>query len=395
MSRAAALRAAAAPLLAAALLLLPRSAAAFSVGTGFSDWCHERITVDAYDDEFWRFPRERIPLPDDEVWRDLADALDDRFGLPAEEPEYRFVFLSLVIGVRHPDTEGHSIANPGALRTAHASPESQYPHALRAPADDGPAGDLSALAGARAALEAELEQARAALALPAADQIRPATIYLEFYGWVDVPVWAPAWHVGVALHVLQDSYTHTLRSADLRTVLHVLNYADAIAGGLDEARDGLPHSKAMDRCTGDAAPLAEAATAASIDFLIAVREELGFGRGGVIAAVLDERLAWQPGCDAGNAYCGTPWLTLARREPTRPYLEEALGCSAAPFALPIGAGGPANGRAALLPLLLGGAALLAARGRAAARRRRYWMPSSSTSKTSMPAGAPGRVGLSP
>ena len=67
------------------------------------------------------------------------------------------------------------------------------------------------------------------------------------------------------MHTLQDCHSHTLRSADVRTVFTVLNYIDAVAGRLDEARDGMAHSDTLDDCErAELAPVVARAAATSL-----------------------------------------------------------------------------------------------------------------------------------
>jgi hypothetical protein len=58
---------------------------------------------------------------------------------------------SVVVGVRAPDSEGHSVTDMANLRALQAdrSREGQYVHALRAAGDDGIPGDLAAVTGRR------------------------------------------------------------------------------------------------------------------------------------------------------------------------------------------------------------------------------------------------------
>jgi hypothetical protein len=50
-----------------------------------------------------------------------------------------------------------------------------------------------------------------------------------------------------ALHAGEDSFTHTLRTPDMHGIVHVMNYAEAVGGTLEEERDGLAHSSARRR----------------------------------------------------------------------------------------------------------------------------------------------------
>jgi hypothetical protein len=156
------------------------------------------------------------------------------------------------------------------------------------------------------------------------------------------------------MHTVQDCYSHTLRSADARAVYSVLNYIEAVEGNLDEARDGMAHSDTLDDCdkpeltplvaraVGVSSALATAtvALATSSDTTL-----LDAGFGACIASDTDTtRCEWmyynpacQPDnqppdvtacCSMANAYCGSPFLIVAREKLTQPYLKEVLSCAA-------------------------------------------------------------------
>ena len=153
-----------------------------------------------------------------------------------------------MVGIRLPDTGGHSVANLDDPRREQIdpSPDSQHLHCLRAPAEDGFAGDTSVLRGSEALMRQELSDA--AMALGNGQLHTSAPLYLDFYGQLEVEVDEASYLIGRAMHTLQDCYAHTLRSADARTVYSVLNYVEAVAGNLDEARDGMAHSDTLDDC---------------------------------------------------------------------------------------------------------------------------------------------------
>ncbi len=205
--------------------------------------------------------------------------------------------------------------------------------------------------------------------------------FVDHYGQVEVPVALTAWHLGRALHAMQDAHAHMLWNADVSHVVHVLNYVEAVDGTLKASRDGIAHSGALDDCDRDAVqPMVDRArgrsralTQAMAAFL--VQGDLApFERG--IAACDDMAtdpnlcgwLIYNPACeaairagdegamaasccDASNDYCDSPYLSTAKEEPAGPY----LGCVARP-----GGGGAAGGLALLL-----GLGLLARRRRAA------------------------------
>ena len=157
---------------------------------------------------------------------------------------------------------------------------------------------------------------------------------------------------------MQDCYSHTLRSADVRTVFTVLNYIDAVAGRLDEARDGMAHSDTLDDCgRADIVPLVERAAAVSLALARSAAALARTGDGTLLAKGFGacptgetdiascESIYYQPDCmptaqppstagccSQSNAYCGTPYLTIAREKLTQPYVAQILGCAVAPRA---------------------------------------------------------------
>lgn len=318
--------------LVASLLGLCAPATAFTIQSGFSDGCHESLIVTAYRDYLSTLTPTDVPIPESEEWRKLSEALRDDLRFEFRNEEQRLVLISLLVGVREPDTNGHSLLNLTELREAHMSPNGQYEHALRAPQDDGPAGDVAAVEGTRALILERIGRARASRSRPPAEQIVRTSIYIDFYGKVDVEVWEPAFRLGQASHALQDSFAHMIRSDDLRRVIHVANYLDAIVGGHDEARDGLAHSDRLDDCTGATAPIYAAAREATIALMLAaVRADFPDVRGVVGPTpeeVLDQWLTFEPGCGAANDYCESFWAKLAREKLTGPYLSTFFGCRA-------------------------------------------------------------------
>ena len=142
------------------------------------------------------------------------------------------------------------------------------------------------------------------------------------------------------MHTLQDCYAHTLRSADARTVYTVLNYIEAVEGNLDEARDGMAHSDALDDCEKpEVAPLVARAAAVSAALATATVAlatsadttllDAGFGAcaAGETETATCEWMHYNPACQpdaqppdvaaccsTANAYCGSPFLTVAREK---------------------------------------------------------------------------------
>lgn len=352
------------------LLALPLTARAYNLDTVTSESCHERITTEALDQLVGIIDQAPgLTVPDDSLVRRLLANV----ALPGTEnlgEEARYFLLSIIVGVRSPDTEGHSTLNLGALRRVHADPDArgQYAHALRGLADDGVAGDLTAIEGTRAVIRDELMAAAAAFQTR---MLVEKPFFVDHYGQVDVLVSLSAWHLGRALHAMQDAHAHMLWNEDVSHVVHVLNYVDAVDGTLKASRDGLAHSGALDECDRDSVqPMVERArgrsralTQAMAAFLL--RGDMAPFERGIAecddmatdpdlcgwliynppceAAIEagDEAMMAQVCCDASNAYCESPYLSTAKQKPAGPY----LGCVARP-----GGGGPAGALALLLVL---------------------------------------------
>jgi hypothetical protein len=309
-----------------ALLALGPPAAAYQITSAFTNPCHEAISLAAYNNMLGDIDTSQVPLPKSEVWQKLARRIQQSLGVQLPTPQDELVLVSLVIGTRAPDTDGHSIANFVQLRAIHlAQGEEQYHHALRAPDDDDEAGNAAAIAGTRAWIKEISRRVSASLQRPPDQQIVRVTIFLDFYGRFEVEVWEPAFLLGVAAHALQDTFTHMLRSRDTRTVFHVLNYADPVAGEYDETRDGLAHSDALDDCseTGPVRELARSAATATEDLFRAMRAEIRENKQGELDAMLAKWLTLKPGCTIDNNYCDCPWLDTAKRKLSGPYLCQA------------------------------------------------------------------------
>lgn len=360
--------------------LLPTSAPAYSLVTSVSESCHEAQTfgasalfLEAFDGDF------DVDVPTDRVIRRLMEVVAAEMP-PGLTDEELFIVLSVVVGVRSPDTEGHSTLNLSALRRLHADPDpiGQYAHALRASADDGLDGDLIAIAGTKDVIRAELDNALAEIGDAPTFPMRVGkrAFVVDHYDPLQVKVALAPYYIGRALHALQDAHAHMLRAGDrYEHIIHVTNYIDAVNGHLDDARDGLAHSGALDDCTrDDVMPIAEQAKLRSVELVRAFDDYLHTGSWAALDrglsacrddATRPESCGWieyLPACLAaieasdGNAqaaHCCTadngvcidryPVVAIAMEEPAGPY----LGCAAAPE-------GPAPTVLWLLPLVFAG-----------------------------------------
>ena len=277
-------------------------------------------------------------MPTGSNWKDVSRAVLQSVGIETDGRSdiERFLLMSLIVGVRFPDTDGHSIMNLDTLRLVHSDPSAlgTYSHCVRGPEDDYQEGDAAAVAGARMFVLELIEKARESIEGPAKERIIRQGVYLDFYGLFETEVFAPFFYVGKATHVLQDCFSHTVRSEadELRKIVHVVNYVDAISKHYDEERDGLAHSDFMDNCReSDLAPIVEAAGHSTSEFLKASADALEEGDNTAVMKVLDDWVSLKPGCDFDNDMCGNQrMLNLARRNPTQPYFQKYLGCSTLP-----------------------------------------------------------------
>ena len=304
------------------------TAHAYEVETPVSDPCHERATltaaIEAGVDEA---AFADIALPADDTWAELQPLW--RIHVPGTlEPEQAFVLHSMYVGVRAPDTGGESVTNPRNARIWHRS-EGANPHCTRKPHDDGEVDDR-VVDRCREVVRAQLDAMADALRLAPSEQIRKMPFTIDFYGEIEVDVWLPGYHLGRALHSVQDSFSHSIRSDDVHRIWHVLNFDDALTRDYDEERDGLAHSGALDRCDGATDPIYDTAIQASADVVAACMADgdaLQHPGDGVVTTLLERWMRYEPGCGHGAGYCDSPWLELARTDPTAPLLG---GCAVAP-----------------------------------------------------------------
>jgi len=346
--------------LAIALVLFAASlsgrAWAWSVGTGATDPCHEEMSGDAYAAAPLPLDFDAIALPLDDTWAELAELALGQLGVDPKsmDEEERFVLVSLWAGVRAPDTRGHSAFDLTSLRIIHADPsvEGQYVHGTRRRQDDGAAGNAATLEGTRQLFLDRLERALVALERPPKERFRTTRIYMDFYGEVALRLWAPAYHLGHAVHTLQDTFSHAIRieSAGFTRIAHAMNYLEAIDGDLEESRDGLAHSDTFDMCREEEMqPVVAAAVRATEDLFGAFGDRASGADAAALESFVEDWMTLEPGCDIDNDYCGqTHWVELARKTATEPYVEGIFGCSTA---LP-GWRDPSRAVGALLILML-------------------------------------------
>ncbi len=87
--------------------LFTQRATGYSIGTAFSAPCHERVTAAAFAQTPWLWasaiePRRALDAA-------VGAALLAQVGVAVEGDARTFALMSLIVGVRAPDTEGRSL----------------------------------------------------------------------------------------------------------------------------------------------------------------------------------------------------------------------------------------------------------------------------------------------
>lgn len=295
------------PLLAA----LASPAHAWQIESPATTGCHERITAKAI--QIAGFPGgEPPPLASDYERRVIHD-VPFSFPIAGSEDPWN---LALLVGVRNVDIEDHDPIDVAALSSVHNDPAKQDEHCLRHIEDDDSAGNAVARMRCKAFILSEIE-----LALGSGDEIDLGLITevrtsLKFRDEIKIKIQNYGFHVGRALHGLQDGYTHTFRNPETFQIRTVLNWIEGnIGSDYVEARDGHEHVGGIDDCTRtDAYSVAreEQATEASRAVLAALADSTG-GRDGRlqrVSAILDEKLQGEEGCTLENSYCDAPELEI-------------------------------------------------------------------------------------
>lgn len=310
----------------AGLTLGSSLASAYQIETIATTNCHERITAAAVVSA--GFPDGATPPASTDY--DNRVISDVPFSFPFDEKNPWM--LAVLVGVRNNDIEDRAPIDVASLSAIHNDPLKQMEHCLRHVEDDGTPGDAVARDRCKEFVLAELEAALGPSDTLDLTSTVEVTTNLKFRDEFDINIQRYGFHVGRALHGLQDGYTHTLRNPESWEIRHVLNWIEGNIGkNYVESRDGHEHIGGVDDCSvaDDATREREAeATMASTMLLEALADGEG-GRAGRLArasAVLDSVLVQESGCTLENAYCDAPELSLA-------------GCSAGGAAagwLPIG-----------------------------------------------------------
>ncbi len=296
----------------------PRLAHAYTISSAITAGCHEKITTEAL-----RAVRldltSAAPIPADRNDRALIDDLDftpatDMTDLGA---------AALLVGVRDNDLKGRASTELSQLALVHGDPSAQREHCLRNSHEKEPDGSATAVADCRAFILERVAQALEGLdattSTPDPAKRTSLPVYLALRHRVDALLPTYYVRIGQAIHAVEDSFTHTYRTADSMQITVVADWVDEANGNLVEATDGPPHSSEMDRCDDPDDPRRqkrELATEAATAILRTTLDpnQTNDQKMAAVEVILDKYLSYAPGstlgypegCTLANKWCAAP-----------------------------------------------------------------------------------------
>jgi hypothetical protein len=255
---------------------------------------------------------------------------------------------TLLIGVRDNDLKGRSSADTTYLGAVHGDPNNQDEHCLRSAGQDEPGGTESALIACRTYIRGRVAEALDGLdasGLPDTTRRTTLPLYLALRGRVHASLPTYYLRMGQAIHALEDSFTHTYRTADGMKVTVALNWIDDSTRTLVESRDGPGHVSELDACDDADALRAGRRLLATEAAVALLRETLDTTMSKdqkmtATDAVLSRYLSTSPGCTFDNGWCNAPERQYKNASQT------GLSCSST------GGAGLLAGAVALLALIL-------------------------------------------
>ena len=294
------------------LMARPKSADAYTISTIVTAGCHEKVTTDAF-----RAVRldpataaTAAPLPADSNDRALIDDLE---FTPANDMT-DLGGATLLVGVRDNDLKGRDSMDLSQLPLVHGDPGAQREHCLRGANEQEPGGSEAAVLDCRAFIIERVGQALDGLdatGMPDPTNRTSLPLYLALRHGVNALL--PTYYVrmGQAVHAVEDSFTHTYRTADGMQITVVLDWVDEANGNLVEAIDGPPHSSEMDRCD-DPDPLRAQRRALATEAATAVLRttldpsQTNEQKINAVGVILDNYVSYSPGCTFDNNWCDAP-----------------------------------------------------------------------------------------
>ncbi len=285
------------------------AASAYTISNVLSTGCHEQISSQAL-----RTVRLELanagPLP---LTNDEQAFVDDvQFTPDADMKDLGGA--TFLVSVRDNDLKGLSSSDLSALALVHGNPDGQEEHCLRAADQKEPGGSAAAVTACRAFIHQRAMEAIAGLdsaGKPDLNNRTVLTLYLSIRGPADIPL--PTYYVkiGQAIHAIEDSFTHTYRTADEMKITVVLDWLDLVNGTLVESRDGPGHATALDRCD-DADAIRTTRHQLAIDASAAILRgtldpsKTAAEKLAAVDATLDKYLSYSPGCTFDNQWCNAP-----------------------------------------------------------------------------------------
>jgi hypothetical protein len=306
------------------LLGIPGSTGAYTISSLVTSGCHEALTASALRVVRLDVPNA-APLPSTSQERALINDLQ----FTPDRDMTDLGGATFLIGARDNDLKGRSSDDLAYLGAVHGDPNNQGEHCLRSAGQDEPGGTAAAVETCRAYIRGKVAEAIDGLGANGAPDPGLRTslpLYLALRGRVQALLPTFYVRIGQATHALEDSFSHTYRTADAMQITVAMNWIDEADRVLDESRDGPGHATKMDVCD-DPAPLQTLkrlrATEATVALLRATLDPLMTKDQKMAAtdAILDTYVSYKPGCTFENNWCDAP---------ERQYKDAAtsgLGCS--------------------------------------------------------------------
>lgn len=282
---------------------------AYTISTHFTKGCHEAITSQAL-----RNVRVDLQIPPTPAVTADDQALMDDLQFNPDGDMKDLGGTTLLIGVRDNDIKGSSSEDLSLLAEVHGNPATQREHCLRGPGQKEPGGSATAVADCVAYIRERVLQALDGLdaaGRPDPAKRTPLSMYLAVRGHVNASLPTYYLRMGQALHAIQDTFTHTYRTADGMQITVALDWLDSVNGTLVESRDGPAHAGELDVCNDPddlrktrrllATEASTAALRATLDPLTTHDEKVT-----AVDGVLVTYLSYSPGCTFANGWCNAP-----------------------------------------------------------------------------------------
>ena len=345
----------------------PEPTSAYTVSSVLTPGCHEDMTSEAL-----RAVRPDVPAAVPMAPTHDEQALIDDLQFNVADDMRDLAAVTLLLSVRDNDLKGRSSDDLTQLAEVHGNPDNQDEHCLRSEGQDEPGGSEAAVTACRAFIRGRVAEAIDGLdasGLPDPALRTALPVHLALRGNIDAILPTYYVRVGQAIHAVEDSFTHTYRTADGMRITTVMNWVDKANGKYDEARDGPAHATQMDVCNDPDALRATRrglAVEASTAILRATLEpsKTKAERMATVEGILDAYVSYEPGCTFANGWCNAPEVAYKDKGSTFFGCSSGgaglLGFGAAFLALGLAFRRRATAASVLTLLLVGGAIAFAA-----------------------------------